>query len=499
MSAWSAVNNLPSLSAQLQVRRTQGALNTALGRLSSGLRLNSSGDDAAGLALANRFRSDITILHQGIRNANDGLSTLQIIDGGLKTVSSLLDRAATLATQSASDTFAGDRDILQAEFSKILSEITRQAQNIGLNNGGRYNQSLSVVVGGGNDSFSTSLTNQGVEIDLSGASNRIDATSLGLADLDISARDGIVEGIGGIDFTSSSATLTSAENLTFQIIADDGTLQSFTVALSAGQSATSVLNQLQSDSRISYSGITVEVEGTQLQFKSSRFFAVVSDQTNANQTGIGDFLQISSRANTSSLVAVAAGAASTQAIDFAIGDDITQVSFATTTSAATNAANIVAAINANATLRHAGIFAMSDSDVSDTYIFIASTRSSFSAEVQDAASGAADNATSESGELEVVTGSGSGPRAALDAISAAVSMLGQVQGVVGAGMNRLLQAIELATSQNNNFQAAESRIRDADVIREASHLARLSVLQQAGLAALSQANAASQGILALLR
>ena len=355
------------------------------------------------------------------------------------------------------------------------------------------------MVGGGTDIFTTSSSNQTVDIDLSGTTNRVDATSLGLSNLDISARDGVVEGIGGIDFTSSTATLTSAENLTFKIIADDGTLQSFTVALNAGQTATSVLDQLRTDTRLSYSGISVAVEGTQLQFKSNNFFAVVSDQTNPNQTGIGDFLQVSSRANSSSLVVAAAGAASTQSIDFSIGHDITQVSFATSTSVATNAANIIAAINGNAALRAAGIYALSDSDASDTYVFIASTRSTFGLDVQDAASGSANNATAESGEMEVVAGAGSGGKAALDAINAAVGTLGQVQGIVGAGMNRLLQAIDLATSQVNNFQAAESRIRDAEVLQEASHLARLSVLQQAGVAALGQANSAMRGVLTLLR
>jgi flagellin len=77
--------------------------------------------------------------------------------------------------------------------------------------------------------------------------------------------------------------------------------------------------------------------------------------------------------------------------------------------------------------------------------------------------------------------------------------LGQVQGTVGAGQNRLLQAVDLATSQINNFQSAESRIRDADIASEASNMSRLNVLQQAGVAALSQANQSSQAVISLLR
>src|SRR5438105_8751916 len=143
MSGLSTVHNLSSLSSQSRLSRTQQSLDKTLGRLRSGLRINSSGDDAAGLAIANKYRSDISVLSQGIRNANDGLSTLQIVDGGLNTISNLLDRAATLASQSASDTFSGNRDTLQGEFGKVLSEITREAQNIGLVGGGANNKALT--------------------------------------------------------------------------------------------------------------------------------------------------------------------------------------------------------------------------------------------------------------------------------------------------------------------------------------------------------------------
>jgi len=133
---------------------TNSNLNKTLQRLSSGLRINKSGDDAAGLAIANSFRSDSAVLAQGVRNANDGISTLQIIDGGLNTISGLLDRAASLASQSASGTFTGNRDTLQAELGKVFAEIDRQSQNIGLGGAtgtdtGRFNKAINVYIGGG--------------------------------------------------------------------------------------------------------------------------------------------------------------------------------------------------------------------------------------------------------------------------------------------------------------------------------------------------------------
>lgn len=505
MAGLSAVHNLSSLRAQTQLSRTQQSLTTTIGRLSSGFRINAAGDDAAGLAVANQYRSDVAVLNQGLRNANDGISTLQIVDGGLSTISTLLDRAATLATQAASDTFTGNRDILQAEFSSILTEITRQAQNIGLTQNGANNRALTTLIGGGSDTFVTANGNNGVDLDLSGTSRRVDATSLGLSSLNISSQVGTVDGVGGINFASTSATLTAAETLTFQTVGPTGALQNLTVSFTAGQSANSVLTQLQTDTRLKEAGITTEISGTQLRFKSANFFTAVSNRGNANQTGIGTFTQLNSAANTASLVAVSAAAAATQYLDFTIGNSstLTQLSFTTSTASATSAANIVAAINSNATLREAGIYALTTADASDTYVFLASIKNNFALNVENTTTGAANNATSETGLIDVVAGTGAGgaqgAKAALDSLRTAIGIVGQLQGTVGAGQNRLTQAIQLASSQVTSFQAAESRIRDADITLEASNLARLRVLQRAGTAALSQANASLRGVLSLLR
>src|ERR671922_563341 len=131
--AFSIQTNVNSLIAQENLRVNSNFQNMTIQRLTSGYRINQSGDDAAGLAVANKFRSDIAVLTQGVRNANDGLSTLQIIDGGINNISKLLDRARTLATQSATGTFTGDRSVLNSEFQSVLGEVDRQAQAIGLN------------------------------------------------------------------------------------------------------------------------------------------------------------------------------------------------------------------------------------------------------------------------------------------------------------------------------------------------------------------------------
>src|SRR5512143_225727 len=165
----SVQTNVSSLVAQENLRVTSEFQSKTISRLTSGYRINSSGDDAAGLAVANQFRSDVAELQQGVRNANDGLSQLQIADGGLNNISKILDRLKTLATQSASTTFTGDRNTLNNEYQSLLTEIDRQANNIGLVNGGRYNSSIGVYIGGG-----SSVSNASITVDLSGTSDRVD-------------------------------------------------------------------------------------------------------------------------------------------------------------------------------------------------------------------------------------------------------------------------------------------------------------------------------------
>jgi flagellin len=164
--------------AQQNLRVNSDFQSRTITRLTSGFRINSSGDDAAGLAVANKFRSDVAELQQGVRNANDGTSILQIIDGGLNNISNILDRLKTLATESASGTFSGNRTTLNNEFTTLLGEINRQSANIGLSSGatgGRFNASIDVYIGGGDVQADAKVT-----INLSGATNKVDPTGLGI-------------------------------------------------------------------------------------------------------------------------------------------------------------------------------------------------------------------------------------------------------------------------------------------------------------------------------
>jgi len=155
--SFSVVTNIASLNANAQLTKTNFGLTQTLGRLSSGLRINSAADDAAGLAIANRQRMDVAGLQVGMRNSNDAISRLQIEDGALNNISLLLDRCITLAAQSASGTFTGNRMTLDNEFQSVLAEVTRTAAAAGLDTGSTNLNGRSVFVGNTQTAVSSSF------------------------------------------------------------------------------------------------------------------------------------------------------------------------------------------------------------------------------------------------------------------------------------------------------------------------------------------------------
>jgi flagellin len=165
MASFSVVSNISAVNAQASLTTTNIGLQKALERLSSGYRINRSGDDAAGLVVANGYRSQAAVLTQGVRNAGDGLSTLQIQDGALNNIAQLLDRMSTLATQSASASSSVDRTALDAEFQDVIGEIGREASVGGL---------------GASQSFSVFVSNDGANGVISGTIAAADTTTLGI-------------------------------------------------------------------------------------------------------------------------------------------------------------------------------------------------------------------------------------------------------------------------------------------------------------------------------
>src|SRR5580658_2878745 len=272
--------NVTSLFAEQALNQNTNLESQAIEQLSSGYRINSSGDDAAGLAVANQYRSTIAELQQGVLNASNGTSILQIIDGGLNNISTILDRLQTLATESASATFAGNRNTLNQEFQTDVAEITRQANNIGLAAGGQYNGDNSVFIGGGNNAG-----NGQVSINLSGSANQVDAAGLGLATASVAA--------GGTELTQGTpnairldapgATFlgTDAQTFTLNVYSSNGGAQTHTISVGGtgtGLTETQVLSSL--NSQLSQYGITAQVGSDgQLNFGGGTPFTIATVAT----------------------------------------------------------------------------------------------------------------------------------------------------------------------------------------------------------------------------
>jgi len=195
MASFSVVSNISASNAQANLTSTNIGLQQAIRRLSSGFRINSAGDDAAGLAVANSYRSTQAVLNQGVRNANDGLSTLQIKDGALSNISTLLDRLSTLATQSASGSSSVDRTQLNNEFQDVLGEINRESNVAGLT---------------ASTGFSVFVSNDGANGKVGGTIGAADATALGIGALAITTAANAATAVSTI--STAVSTLGTAQS-----------------------------------------------------------------------------------------------------------------------------------------------------------------------------------------------------------------------------------------------------------------------------------------------
>jgi flagellin len=203
MGSFSVLNNISGINAQNQLNINNVSLNRTLLRLSSGKRINSGADDAAGLGIADSLRANVRAIDQAVRNANDGISVAQIADGALQEITNLLTRAFTLAEQSATQTVdTNGRTAISNEYSSIQAEIARIASQTNFNGVSLFDPStglqgsLSVFVG-----------------DVSSASQVVVSIAT------ITTSGSTVTGLGGVDLTTvdlSSATAAASSLSTLQ-------------------------------------------------------------------------------------------------------------------------------------------------------------------------------------------------------------------------------------------------------------------------------------------
>jgi flagellin len=489
----SVQTNVTSLIAQNNLRTNTAFQAQTIQQLTSGYRINSSGDDAAGLAVANKYRGDTAELTQGVRNANDGISVFQTIDGGVNNISQIVDRLRTLATQSASSTFTGDRSTLNNEFTSLVNEINRQAANVGLNTGGKYNTNIGIYIGGGSNA-----SNAGISVDLSGANNAVDATALGLANASVAGGGTSLAGNSvRLDDSAVSFLANGSQAFTFNIATSGGAGSTVVATVTGGTSGltgTEVVASL--NKSLQSNGIVASIGSNgQLQFSGSTAFTLsavgAASAGNAAATAASTISTNTGLYNINSAFSDIVG--TNEAFTVQNGSNSYNVSLAAGDTAAT-----IQSLNTQ--LAGSGITAVLGSNGTDINLQSQSAFSINETALAGTSGGLFTALGSQAVTAPTVGGSSTGnAAAALVALQTAVTNLGLVQGRVGAGENLLNYSINLAQSQISSFSAAQSRIRDTDIASAAANLTKAQVLQQSSIAALAQANSAPQQFLALLK
>lgn len=499
--------NIASLNAQRNLNTSQGALATALQRLSSGLRINSAKDDAAGLGISERMTTQIRGLNQAIRNANDGISLVQTGEGALAEIANNLQRIRELAVQSANaSNSAADRAALQNEVDQRIAEITRigsQTQFNGLNllDGSFVAQVFQV---GAN-------ANQTISID-SIADSRASALGSNVLVADGSITGDVVTGSG----TNNGVTaVTAATNFTLSTTDAAGvTLTTSPITYSANAGANVIAGAINSAA----SGIGVSAQGVNSATLSGLSgvgtgtisFTLHTQTTTGNGTFTAVSASISATINDqndlTSLVSAINGVTSTTGITASFTSPGNKSSITLSTLDGRNIGISAFAVTGTSnesisfsgtTLTEGGTVAA----VKTGTINLTSSRGSIStanASAQVFTSAGTNNSSFNSvAALDISTANSA--QTAIATIDAALTQVIGTRGKLGAIQNRLESTIANLQTTSENLSASRSRILDADFAAETAALTRAQILQQAGVAMLAQANALPNNVLTLLR
>jgi len=488
--------NIASLNAQRNLSTSQSALNTSLQRLSSGLRINSAKDDAAGLAISERLSSQIGGLNQATRNANDGISLAQTAEGALTQIGSNLQRIRDLAVQSANaSNSVTDRAALNNEASQLISEINRVASNTNFNgvnllDGSFAAQTFQVGANGtSNDQISIASI----------ASAKSSALGVGAS----SSYSTTVAGAGAVTTTALAAGNLSINGFQVGASAADGV--SFSNSNASGIAKAAAINAVSGSTGVTATVGKTTVSGT----ASTSATAIASGDITINGVNLGALNASTSGAQRGAQVAAAVNAISTQT-------GVT-ATFDTSTGAVALAAadgrniTVTASTNADAAAANTGITvsATGATDIATSTLSLSSTSSAGITLANGTGTGlTAANLTGGFTSATTTVGAGvssldlttaAGATAALTTIDAALQSINTSRASLGAYQNRFSSAVSSLQTTSENLTASRSRIRDADFASETATLTRGQVLQQAGTAILAQANALPQGVLALLR
>ena len=442
----SSVINTNSLSlvTQNNLTKSQGALSTAIERLSSGMRINSAKDDAAGQAIANRFTSNIKGLSQAQRNANDGISLAQTTEGALNEINTNLQRVRELAVQSTNGSNSNaDKASIQAEITQRMAEIDRTSAQTDFN-GVKVlsaNNSLSIQVGASDS--------QTIKIDL----KAIDSSTLGLKGFSV-ANNALPVGTSITQVNQGAGTASSNVNLA-SAVTSLNTANGTTLT-----AADLSLHEVQTSAGVGTGQMVVK--------SGENFYAASVDRATGAVTLNTAVMKFADGAN---------GIATASAVSLAAAPVKVGVDSA-------------GAVSAFVTIQGKNY----TTTAIDTETLVDG--------------GGTTTAIATGGTIELSTGGGSTASAQfvgastvnpLAKIDAALKKVDDLRGALGAVQNRFDSVISNLGTTITNLTSSRSRIEDANYAVEVSNMTRANILQQAGTSVLAQANQSTQGVLSLLR
>ena len=479
-------NNLSSLYGLMYLKRGESMLERASQRLSSGRKLNSAADDAAGLSIATRMTSQIRGLNMAIKNSNDGISMVSTTESALVEISNMLQRMRELAVQSSNDTNSGkDRSYLQNEINQLKTEITSISQTTQFNGTNVLDGTLSgkVIQTGMNSGQTVSVSINNVASSALGSFTYAGSTRAALTAASTpannnttGAEDIIIHG------NSISKTIDVSANNSSKTVAAAINAVNGDTGVSAG--AKTYAKLLSTASSTIYS---LKINGTSTGNMSISSSSVSDAVSKINQikgtTGVtasasSDGTYITLFHSSGEDITVENESAGTDLDVYAVGYDGTSVSGAKQDLAASGGNDSIKVIG-TLKLNSSKNFSVSQSGTAATGYFVTGSAS-----------------LSSISNLYINTISGAS--AAMETIDGALEKVLSMRSQLGALQNRLERTVNRLTSSVVTTEEARSRIVDADYALETTRLTKAKIMQQASTAMLAQANQSKQNILTLL-
>ncbi len=480
--------NIMSLNSQRNLNASQAALQTSLQRLSSGLRINSAKDDAAGLAISERFTSQINGLNQAVRNANDGISLSQTAEGALAEGGNILQRIRELSVQSANATnSSSDRQALQSEVGQLVSEMDRIATNTEFNG--------QKILDG---TFGTAIFQVGAN-----ANQTIQATTNNFR----------TNQYGNYRVTGQETSANpQSRNMQDNALIVNGSLGSLTFNVEAGDSAKDTAEQVTAKSSLTGVKAFARTE-VNVKFDQAGSYSLSIQADNEDTQSISFSLQgTEGNSGLSSAVTAFNDVAHRTGVTARISEDGQGIVLLNATG---NNINLTDTVNSNAgNVTVGGSTAADGTAVGGTVLganqaietAVVTGQVTFDSDKSFGVIGTAGGTISDSQEASDLMGvaqldvsSVKGANEALAIVDAALATVNGQRARFGAIQSRFGSTISNLQTNAENLSAARSRIRDTDFAKETAELTRAQILQQAGTAMLAQANVAPQNVLTLLQ